>query len=416
MKRKIRKLISLIITCTMILAVISVSVEANAVDTNKISSREKIGAYSVANSFNTGWQDNKLKNKFNSMGEYFLSLDEADVSVLGSEWIIMDLARADKISEEFALSYYDSVAGFLRKNGSSKLDTSKSTENSKVIIALASIGVDARNIYGYNLLEPLTDFKFVKKQGINGPIWALIAFDTLGYEITADNTVEEQTTREKLIEYILEKQLENGGWCLIGSTVDPDMTGMAINALAPYYNTNKDVKSAIDKALAKMSELQNEDGGFLSWGVVAPESCAQMITALTSLGIDPETDERFIKNGNTIFDAMMSFATDNGFSHTSGGCYNQITSEQAFYALTSYFRLKENKTSLYDMSDVKIVVPYDINRDGKFDVTDCTELQKYLVGSVSFDEEQTKDADCDGNTTVSITDVTFLQMKLAGII
>lgn len=65
------------------------------------------------------------------------------------------------------------------------------------------------------------------------------------------------------------------------------MTGMAIQALAPYYSTNSDVKEAIDKALTAMSNAQNENGGFASWGSVNSESCAQVLVALTSLGIDP---------------------------------------------------------------------------------------------------------------------------------
>lgn len=62
---------------------------------------------------------------------------------------------------------------------------------------------------------------------------------------------------------------------------------MAIQALAPYYSTNSDVKEAIDKALTAMSNAQNENGGFASWGSVNSESCAQVLVALTSLGIDP---------------------------------------------------------------------------------------------------------------------------------
>ena len=91
-------------------------------------------------------------------------------------------------------------------------------------------------------------------------------------------------TREKLIETILGAALEDGGWTLSGTKADPDMTAMAIQALAPYYKTNETVKAAVDKALEALSALQRNDGGFGSWGTVNSESCAQVIVALTALG------------------------------------------------------------------------------------------------------------------------------------
>ena len=91
-------------------------------------------------------------------------------------------------------------------------------------------------------------------------------------------------TREKLIQVILDAQLNDGGWDLSAGKADPDMTAMAIQALAPYYKTNETVKAAVDKALDVLSSLQQGDGGFGSWGTVNSESCAQVIVALTALG------------------------------------------------------------------------------------------------------------------------------------
>ena len=97
---------------------------------------------------------------------------------------------------------------------------------------------------------------YVQKQGINGPIWALIALDSHNYPTSGD------VTREKLIQAILDAQLPGGGWNLSGNDADPDMTAMAIQALAPYYKENDAVKAAVDKALDVLSELQLATGGF----------------------------------------------------------------------------------------------------------------------------------------------------------
>ena len=141
---------------------------------------------------------------------------------------------------------------------------------------------------------------------------------------------------------------------------------MTIQALAPYYKTNAKVKTAVDKGLTWLSAHQQEDGGFASWGAVNSESCAQVIVALAALGIDPLTDSRFIKNGITALDALCGYYTQDdtlgkGFAHVKqssggyvGGAYNQMATEQAYYALNAYYRFANSQNRLYDMTDVCI--------------------------------------------------------------
>ena len=183
----------------------------------------------------------------------------------------------------------------------------------------------------------------------------MIAFDCYDYEIPVNADATEQVTREKLISFILEKQLADGGWALSGTVADPDMTGMALQSLAPYYNTNPNVKLAVDKAIDCLSEKQYDNGGYGSIDGVCSESCAQVIVALTALGINPETDSRFVKNGVSVVDAMCLFAVEGGgFAHIPNGGINGMATEQGQYALAAYLRFLENKSSLYDMTDVDV--------------------------------------------------------------
>ena len=355
--------------------------------------------------------NDKVAQKLDSTGDYLLSLGIPGVGSVGGEWRVLGLARAGKITSELSDGYYSSLVSYVKENGSAKLDSRKSTENSRVILALSAIGKDATDVAGYNLLEPLADFDFVTWQGLNGPVFALIALDTYNYEIPTASDGATQTTRENLISYILENQLENGGWTFFGSAADPDMTGMAIQALAPYYSNNADVKTAVDKALDVLSATQQENGGFASWGSVNVESCAQVLTALASLGINADTDERFIKNGSTLVDTIMDFSVENGFAHIKDGGYNQMATEQAYYALVSYNRVKNGKTSLYDMSDVKNLM-YDVNGDGVLNIVDCTLIQKYAVSLEELTDEQLKKADCNKDGTVNVIDATTLQKMI----
>lgn len=273
----------------------------------------------------------------------------------GGEWVALGLARSGSISDTLAEQYAQAAYQYVKKKGSSTMSDSKSTENSRMILALTSIGKDPTDVAGYDLLEPLADLDYVKSQGINGPIFALIALDSHNYDIPKAMAGKTQTTREALIDAILAAQLSDGGWNVNGNGADADMTAMAIQALASYYSSNAKVKSAIDDALNRLSQMQEANGGYTSWGTSNAESVAQVIVALTSLGIDPASDGRFIKNGYSTLDALASFYNDKGgFKHSQSDttASNGLATEQAYYALASWYRLKAGKTSLYDMSDV----------------------------------------------------------------
>ena len=291
---------------------------------------------------------------YKSTGSYINSLGTPSVGSTGGEWMVIDLTRSGYACPE---GYYENVVEYVNNkiNDKKQLHRAKSTDNSRVILALTSAGYDVTDVDGHNLLMGLTDMSYVQKQGINGPIWALIAFDCYNYDIPVNTDATEQVTREKLIAYILEKQLEDGGWAMSGTVADPDMTGMAIQSLAPYYKTNAEVKAAIDKAIICLSEKQYDNGGFGSIDGVCSESCAQVIVALTALGINPETDPRFVKNSVSVVDAMCLFAVEGGgFAHIPDAGINGMATEQAQYALAAYFRFLDGKTSLYDMTDVDV--------------------------------------------------------------
>ena len=285
------------------------------------------------------------------------------VGSIGGEWLALGLARSGR---SVPAGYYDNVVQYVKANvnANERLHNSKSTDNSRVILALTAIGKDPTNVGGHNLLKGLDSMSYINKQGINGPVFALIALDSHNYPTFGE------VTRDVLIDRILSEQVKaDGGWALGGAdeeASDVDVTAMTIQALAPYYKTNAKVKTVVDKGLTWLSAHQEEDGGFASWGAVNSESCAQVIVALAALGIDPLTDSRFIKNGITALDALCGYYTQDdtlgkGFAHVKqssggyvGGAYNQMATEQAYYALNAYYRFANGQNRLYDMTDVCI--------------------------------------------------------------
>ena len=294
------------------------------------------------------------ESRYKATGEYIQSLGTPSVGPIGGEWGVLGLARSG-LTVPGLEDYCQKALEFIRQSidpATMRLHSAKSTDNSRMILALTAIGKDATNIDDYNLVAGLSDLDYVTYQGNNGPIWALIALDSGNYPASGT------ATRQALVEELLRVQTSDGGWAVTGSKADTDMTGMALQALAPYYETNEQVRAAVDKAIDKLSQMQQADGSFCAdYGdgnpVATSESIAQVITGLTALGIDPATDPRFVKSGGSALDALLRYYVDGGgFRHLPEGERDGMATEQGYYALTAYFRFRNGETALYDMTDV----------------------------------------------------------------
>lgn len=338
-------------------AVITVSIKGQ----EKIKAATKVTVVTTANSLSK-----TVSDVIKETAAYVKATDKSPT--LGSEWYVISQARNGMdLNDPYFSVYYNHLANYLKQEDG-VLSESAYTEYSKTILAVTAIGKDARNVGGYNLLKPLADFNQVKNQGLNGPIWALIALKSHpDYEIPQVSTVAEQTTEKKLLSFILGRQLEDGGWALSGKKADSDMTGMALQSLAPFYNKSgyEDVTAAVNKALDCLGSMQTKAGGYSTMGVETSESNAQVITALTALGINPEKDARFIKNGAWTVENLISYhIAGSGFMHVKAGSGNNggaaagevdgLATGQGFYSLVAYQRLLDGKTALYDMSDLAV--------------------------------------------------------------
>ncbi len=283
-----------------------------------------------------------------------VNVPEPNFGTLVGEWTVLCLARGNYYAkgDAYFAGYYSRIetavaqtAASVNQNGA--LHRAKSTENSRLIVALSAIGKDATNVAGWNLITPYDNFNWILKQGINGPIWALIALDTGNYQ-TNDPSI-----RQQCVDHILQKQLDDGGWALTGKVSDPDITAMALQALYPYRNQAK-VNQAAQEAFFCLSALQTEKGGYITFGDENSESSAQVVVACATWGIDPDTDSRFIKNGKSVLDALLSYyvESESGFKHIQSGKVDAMATDQGCYALIAYQRYIKGQNTLYDMQDV----------------------------------------------------------------
>ena len=289
--------------------------------------------------------DSILNNTANMMLQ---NTTEPTYGSVGGEWLVFGMARwGGSVPEGWFESYYEELERYV-EGCHGILDERKYTEYSRVIIALTAMGKNPLDVAGYNLLTPLGDFEKTTFQGINGPIFALLALDSGNYEMPTNSSATIKATREMYIDFILDKELDKGGWALSGTEADVDITAMVIQALAKYQD-NKDVKAATDRALDVLSKLQTENGGFSSYGAESSESISQVIVALTELEISID-DERFVKNGKNLEDSLLEFMIDgSGFEHILEGGADPMATEQAFYALVALNRSESGLESLYRM-------------------------------------------------------------------
>lgn len=302
---------------------------------------------------------NKLEKVYNDTQKTIADMGASSEWAFESEWVVIGLTRSDSMNSSDAAKYCDRIAAYVSGKNSETLHSTLSSDNSRLIISLTALGYNPTDVGGYNLLKPLSDMNYVTRQGLSGPVWALIALDSHNYEIPKTDPGKNQTTREKLISLLLATQItKNGlktGWDMSGKTPDVDMTCMVLQALAPYNNDrNPAVQEAVANALNWLSDLQQSDGSFSTYDK-SSESQSQVIVALTSLGINPAEDKRFVKNGNSALDALTSFYYKGGFKHIEANWkYNSLATQQGYYALTAYYRFLAGKSSLYDMTEIQL--------------------------------------------------------------
>lgn len=381
-------------------------------------------AHAVAYSADTGyetldarfWEDQKPPVGFyiNAAGRYILETVPAPtVGSTFGEWSVMNLARGqytgydyvNYIPKTYYSDYLKRVEQYVAAN-KGVLDFNKSTEWSRVMLALSVLDYDAKNVAGYDFIEKLSSsHRFSYRQGINGPIWEIIALNTRGYALYADATNDDVNTIGKMIDYILKGEIVQvdgtvGGWTLSGKKPDADITGMALQALAPYYKDEalyaktgaktsyEQFVKAVERGVLAMKNMQLANGGFGSFGTVNSESTVQVIVALTALGFDPLASSISLKHigktvsfvtagathdgvySNNVINALLTFWAPNsgssvavgGFKHVTSGydggggagtSVNAMATDQAMYGLLAYDRFKKGETPLYDMNDMR---------------------------------------------------------------
>jgi len=268
------------------------------------------------------------------------------VGSVGGEWAILALARAGRIEADaprlrgwFAqfdrlLAEADALAarGYDINNppsaGTFPSPIRRWVDFQRITLALTALGIDAANYHGRDLTAVFGRYvsneqRHSPNRTVNANIFALIALNSAQYE----------GDRGKFAQALLDAQRPDGSWGLNPATAssanDIDITAMAVQALE-YGDA---VRRGLDWLFAQ--HFNN------------PENTAQMIVALAAHGM-ADAAGYYVAWLLRWFDAAAgAFRRPNPNS-----LVNFMATEQAAYALVAYWRLVNEKTSLFDMSDV----------------------------------------------------------------
>lgn len=286
------------------------------------------------------WQRDKMGI---SQDESIFSGDFLQNAGIGSsDWLAIGISRFG-FEED-----YEAYLTALSQRVKTLSDTDNATEWQRCAITASAMGGDPADLGGIDLVKGgvygRDENNSVGKQGLNGWIFALLTLDTMGYKTPEGAEFD----RERILDEIVSSQNTDGGFSLSKGESDIDITAMALQAIAPYYNdfSRDDVRKSVDKAVEYLSGKQDSSGTFGS-----AEADSQVVIALCSLGIDPEADNRFVKSSD-LLTALLSYQnSDGGFSHEKGGDSDELATGQALCALAAQKRFELTMRRIYDMRE-----------------------------------------------------------------
>lgn len=286
------------------------------------------------------WQRDKMGI---SQDESIFSGDFLQNAGIGSsDWLAIGISRFG-FEED-----YEAYLTALSQRVKALSDTDNATEWQRCAITASAMGGDPADLEGIDLVKGgvygRDENNSVGKQGLNGWIFALLTLDTMGYKTPEGAEFD----RERILDEIVSSQNTDGGFSLSKGESDIDITAMALQAIAPYYNdfSRDDVRKSVDKAVEYLSGKQDSSGTFGS-----AEADSQVVIALCSLGIDPEADSRFVKNTDLLTALLYYQNSDGGFSHEKGGDSDELATGQALCALAAQKRFELTMRRIYDMRE-----------------------------------------------------------------
>ena len=228
-----------------------------------------------------------------------------------------------KMTEEEQAKLREIMAVIVGAGGETYLGRASYTYAAGAVRAMQYLGMDPGDINGLDYIVPLTNTSKAaptSTQNFNSYLYDIASIDP---EVWRSRGVDGDMLAEQFITRVLADQTPDGGFdgyygynvatakegqTVIGQGSVPE-TISALSALAPYRD-KENVAAAIEAGLTYLSSEQLADGSFVCWGDTPNGAVTlSMLDLMDKLDISID-DERFVKNGNTVADAMRTFYVD----------------------------------------------------------------------------------------------------------
>lgn len=250
-------------------------------------------------------------------------------------WFIADYADYTKLFPDNHITFQTQT--LVDKIISVAEASSSQGDLAKSIIALRSLGYDAKKVYNkqgvlFDIVKKLT--ALITEESVSEPYYEY----TLPYVLIALQQSDDYATQE-LEDFLLSTAIETKNiWQ--DTTWGIDGAAPMLRALAPYCKTNEQIEAIVEETSDLIKAFQSSNG---SMGNASSTGLA--IVGLSSAGTNPET---VVKDGNNIIDGLMSYSneTSDGFLPDS----NSFGTEQGLRGLLAW-KLYDQNELIYNFKE-----------------------------------------------------------------
>lgn len=249
------------------------------------------------------------------------------LSAYAEQILALEKLEGGKLSESQKEELRDLMGNLMGVSSEYLMGRTSWTFAPGAVRALQAIDVDPGDFYGLDCLAPLMN---LEKMDQLEYAKALQDFDAVDGSVWRSRGVDVDTMVDKYAEEILSYQMSNGKFTNsyrpyeisraaemeeqealgIGGKADIKFITESLKALAPHQNKEY-IAEAVEKGLNYLSSIQRSDGTFEGWaGEASLQYTLAVLDMMEALNI-PLDDERFVKNGYTLADAVQTFYVDN---------------------------------------------------------------------------------------------------------
>ena len=253
-------------------------------------------------------------------GSHYIT--SSDISIFSRQLLAREKMNI-KMTEEEQAKLREIMTVIVGAGGETYLGRASYTYAAGAVRAMQYLGMDPSDINGLDYIAPLTDTSkaaLTATLDFNSYLYDIASIDP---EVWRSRGVDGDMLAEQFITRVLADQTLDGGFdgyygysvatakegeTAIGQGSVPE-TISALSALASYRD-KENVAAAIEAGLTYLSSVQLADGSFECWGDTPNGAVTlSMLNLMDKLDISID-DERFVKNGNTVADAMRTFYVD----------------------------------------------------------------------------------------------------------